>query len=239
MPLNANRKPHGSSGEDLIEAALVWAARWTPDETIRSGMLFETITRHAAGRSQGMGSGRRVLRIAAVLAVPAAIACVMGVLTWKSVLERPYGTETHVVVDAGARPDAAMPPLVAAETAGPDIKAPDARLAAGTNEVPTSPTKQATRPLPKKTAARRQGDRPTKAPSAGPAPRWRTYSVRRYVAGISAAGWLSDPSEHEEARAVPIMVSIPLAEGYGDPSDRDGSELDVIPVKHLMEVDNE
>ena len=231
--------PHGRrASEDVVKRALAWAARWEPATELREGMLAEAVARGFAQRRCDLG--RRLALMTAGISIPVVVATAWMVGT-RLFTHGMAGNSAHTgririatVSSLVRRPQSAdaMESNVSEQRIG-------LRPAAAAIQRRSSPLSTATARFESRN--RRQQRRLPRNPYQRPAdsPRWTTVRVPRYVAGIATAGWLKPSEDDDGTSAVPIMVSIPLEVGYGDSTDSDVSELDVIPVRHVMEVNNE
>ncbi len=64
---------------------------------------------------------------------------------------------------------------------------------------------------------------------------WRTYTVPRYVTGVSTGALIRGADTDGNAEYVPAVLHVPLGEICGEPSDDHHFELDVVPIRHIME----
>ncbi|NLH99424.1 MAG: hypothetical protein GX446_08010 [Chthonomonadales bacterium] len=243
MPVKGRPSDRASRNrEDGLETALMWAARWTPERQLRPGVLSDAVTRR--GQSRGLESVRRPR--GRLVAAASALALVLAVSMWITANRAARTARTGPDMQAASSAGAPALDVTAPTTPRADIKqsAPSGavRMAEGspnTAGVQADGGSSHRRSRQVATASARQTARlrtsPPESKRSREGVRWRKYTVPRYVAGVSTGGWLAGSAGDGDGRVIPVMVDVPLAVGYGDPGDTDLTELDVIPVQHILE----
>ena len=216
-----------------VEALLRASACWQPDDPIAEGMLAETLT----GRTQARLLNQTRWGMAS-LCVPIAAALLL-------MLAMPHerGMMDRTAPEPGpaeVRPLNKVPPV--GDRSGP--------LASASEQIPMRVVTAARKPAqthprgryPSASAIGRRslsGRRPGCSAKASTDTRqaigWKTYRVPRYVSGVSMAAWIRTDGADGESDFVPAILDVPLGETYGEPSDDPSIEVDIIPVRYVME----
>ncbi len=233
----SNNRKTDDRGAAAVEALLRAAAKWQPERPIAAGMLADTIARRTRMPRANMARWRWAVAFAPIGAA----------LTLALVMPRDLGK----IDRTSPRPRTTSALSVGADQSFvADAKTRDA--AAGNQSKPASDVRRnAGRRAPVRISRKttRVGHRPAggvrpqtmsgvpSEPSRTTA--WTTYSVPRYVAGVSTAAWIRANAPDGEPEYVPAVLDVPLGEMYGEPSDDHSIELDVVPVRYVMEEFNE